>query len=78
MSRTCDISGKKARAGNTVSHSNRKTKRKFNPNVQSRTLVNPATGKKMKLKISTHALKTLKKWEREGKKVDLRELIKQK
>ena len=35
MARTCFICGKKAMAGHTVSHSNRKTKRRFLPNLQS-------------------------------------------
>ena len=33
MSRVCEITGKKAIVGNNVSHSNIKTKRKFNPNL---------------------------------------------
>ncbi len=34
MSRTCDVCGKKAGVGNNVSHSNRKTKRRWQPNLQ--------------------------------------------
>ena len=34
MSRECDICGKKPQVGNWVSHSNIKTKRRFNPNLQ--------------------------------------------
>ena len=33
MSKVCEITGKKAMVGNNVSHSNRKTKRKFNINL---------------------------------------------
>lgn len=33
MSKICEITGKKAMVGNNVSHSNRKTKRKFNVNL---------------------------------------------
>ena len=33
--RTCDCCGKKPQVGNLVSHSNIKTKRRFNPNLQS-------------------------------------------
>ena len=33
MSRVCQITGKKAMVGNNVSHSNKKTKRKFNINL---------------------------------------------
>jgi len=33
MSKICEITGKKAMVGNNVSHSNKKTKRKFNVNL---------------------------------------------
>ena len=36
MSRVCDLTGKKALSGNNVSHSNRKTKRRFYPNLQKK------------------------------------------
>lgn len=36
MSKICQITGKKAMAGNNVSHSNKKTKRKFNVNLFSK------------------------------------------
>ncbi len=35
MAKQCEICGKKPQVGNLVSHSNIKTKRRFNPNVQS-------------------------------------------
>jgi len=75
MSRTCEITGKNSASGHKVSHSQVKTKRKFRVNLQKKNLINPATGLKMTLRISTSALRTLKKWQREGKKYDLRELI---
>ena len=34
MSKECDVCGKKRQVGNRVSHSNIKTKRRFNPNLQ--------------------------------------------
>lgn len=76
MSRTCEITGKGTATGNNVSHSQRKTRRTFKVNLQKRTLVNPATGEKMAIRLSTSALRTLKKWQREGKKYDLRQLVK--
>ena len=39
MSRICDITGKKVMVGNNVSHSNRKTKRKFYPNLQTKSFL---------------------------------------
>ena len=35
MSKQCDVCGKKAQVGHHVSHSNIKTKRRFEPNLQS-------------------------------------------
>jgi large subunit ribosomal protein L28 len=75
MARTCDITGKGTSVGHTVSHSQRKTKRTFMVNLQKRNLVNPATGEKMSVRLSASALRTLKKWQREGVQYDLRELI---
>ncbi len=76
MARVCQITGKRTRSGHNVSHSQRKTKRTFAPNVHTRTLRNPATGTMMRVKLSAAALRTLAKWDREGKKYDLRTLIK--
>ena len=35
MSRVCQVSGKRVRVGNNVSHANNKTKRRWNPNLQN-------------------------------------------
>ena len=75
MARKCQMSGKCAQTGNNVSHSQVKTKRKFNVNLQTKRIVNPATGKTMKVLVSTKALKTLKKWIAQGKQFDLRTLL---
>jgi large subunit ribosomal protein L28 len=45
--------------GNNVSHSNRKTRRRFLPNLQMVTLVSEATGEKLRLRLTTHALRTI-------------------
>ncbi len=51
MSIVCEVCGKKARSGNKVSHSNRKTKRRWLPNLQSvRASVN---GRPRKIKVCT-------------------------
>jgi len=75
MSRTCQITGKNSASGYKVSHSQVKTKRKFKVNLQKKNLINPATGQKMTLRLSTSALRTLKKWQKEGKQYDLREIV---
>ncbi len=55
----CDITGKGKQFGNNVSFSMRHTKKTWKPNLQTKTLV--IDGKKTTLKISTQALRTLKK-----------------
>ena len=59
MSRVCEITGKRPKAGNKISHSQRHTKRTFTPNVKKKTLV--INGRKVRMKISMRALKTLEK-----------------
>ncbi len=76
MAKKCQMSGKKAKSGNLVSHSQIKTKRRFSPNLQTKKVFNPATGRTMKVTLSTRALKTLSKWQAEGKMFDLRKLLK--
>lgn len=75
MSKVCFVTGKKPLTGNNVSHSNQKTKRRQMPNLQPRTVVNPATGQTQRVMISGRGLRTLKKWMSEGKVVDLRNLM---
>ena len=55
----CEISGKSKIYGHNVSFSQRKTRKVFSPNIQKKTLV--VDGKKVKLNVSTSALRTLKK-----------------
>ena len=61
MSRICDLTGKKALVGNNVSHSKKKTKRKFFPNLQRKRFYVPETGEWVTLKVSTSALRTIDK-----------------
>ena len=55
----CEITGKGKQYGNNVSFSLRRTKKVWNPNLQKKTLV--IDGRKVRVKISTSALRTLKK-----------------
>ena len=61
MARTCQLTGKGTRFGNNVSHSNRRTKRVFNPNLQTKKFYMPETGEWITLKVSTSALRTINK-----------------
>ncbi len=59
MSRRCELTGKSVLVGHKVSHSNIKTKRRFLPNLCSVTLTSDALGQKVRLRISTNALKSV-------------------
>jgi len=61
MARVCQLTGKKVMVGNNVSHSNRKTKRRFYPNLVTKKFFIPETGEWITLKVSTSALKTINK-----------------
>ncbi len=61
MSRVCEISGKRPRVGNNVSHSNIKTKRKFYPNLQTKRFYIPEEDKWITLKVSASVLRTINK-----------------
>ena len=61
MSRVCQITGKKVVSGNNVSFSNRKTKRKFLPNLQTKKFFIPEENKWITLKVSASAIRTIDK-----------------
>ncbi len=61
MGRVCQLTGKKAMGGNNVSHSNNKTKRKFDINLIRKTFIVPETGEVLNLRITTSALKNVSK-----------------
>ncbi len=57
--KVCDVTGKGKQYGNNVSFSQRHTKKVWHPNLQKKTLI--IDGKKVRMNISTSALRTLKK-----------------
>jgi len=61
MARICDLTGKRAITGNSISFSNKKTKRKFNPNLHKKRFFVPELGEWISLKVSTSALRTIDK-----------------
>lgn len=61
MSRVCQITGKKAIGGHHVSHSNIKTKRKFNPNLHTKKFYVPELDEWIVLKVSAHGLRHINK-----------------
>ena len=59
MSWRCELTGKIRQIGNRVSHSNRKTKRRFRPNLLNVTLLSDALNRSVRLRICANALKTV-------------------
>jgi large subunit ribosomal protein L28 len=59
MSRRCELTGKAVMSGNNVSHANRKTRRRFLPNLCQVTLISDALGRQVSLRISAHALRSV-------------------
>lgn len=55
----CELTGKGKQYGSNVSFSQRHTKKVWSPNLQTKTIT--VEGKKVRMKISTQALRTLKK-----------------
>ena len=57
----CALTGKKVQFGHNVSHSKRRTNRRFQPNLQRVTLASEALGQGVPLRISTRALRSVQK-----------------
>ena len=66
MSRQCQLTGKKVKSGNNRPFSMKATKRTFRPNLFKKRVLNPKTGKMERMVLSAKAIKTLKKWAKEG------------
>jgi large subunit ribosomal protein L28 len=61
MSKICQITGKKAMTGNNVSHSKRRTKRKFYPNLFVKKYYLPEEERWISLKISAAGIRLISK-----------------
>lgn len=61
MSKVCQITGKKAAVGNNVSHSKRRTKRKFEVNLHTKKFYWVEQDMWIQLRLSTRALRTINK-----------------
>lgn len=61
MSRVCQLTGKRPIAGNNVSHSNTRTRRRFLPNLQKKRFYIPETDQWVTMKISSKAIRTINK-----------------
>lgn len=61
MTKICEITGKRFLSGHKVSHSNRKAKKKFNPNLQSRRVWLAEENRFIKMRISAKGIRTIDK-----------------
>lgn len=61
MSRVCQVTGKKAIVGNRVSHSNHKSKRRFEVNLQTKRYWLTEENRWITLRVSTHGMRIIDK-----------------
>jgi large subunit ribosomal protein L28 len=61
MARRCELTGVGPQSGHNVSHSNRRTKRVFAPNLQKASLFSNALDQSIGLRITTRALRTVQR-----------------
>ena len=59
MARRCELTGKAVLTGHNVSHANNKSKRRFLPNLSQVSLISDALGQKVRLRITSHALRSV-------------------
>ena len=59
MSRVCELTGKGPMSGNTVSHANNKSRRRFLPNLNEVTLISDVLNRSFSLRISAAALRSV-------------------
>ena len=61
MAKICAICGKTPQTGNTRSHANNKSRRRFLPNVQHTSLLSETLGRMVRLKLSVNGIRTIEK-----------------
>ncbi|MBS1693860.1 MAG: 50S ribosomal protein L28 [Actinobacteria bacterium] len=59
MSAHCQVTGKSPGFGNTVSHSQRRTRRRWDLNIQTKTYFLPSEGRRIRLRVSARGIKTI-------------------
>ncbi|GAA2116366.1 50S ribosomal protein L28 [Actinomadura alba] len=61
MSARCQLTGAEPKFGKKVSHSHRRTSRRFDPNIQTKRYWLPSEGRYVRLRLSVRAIKTIDK-----------------
>lgn len=59
MSRHCQLTGRRPGFGNAVSHSHRRTRRRWDPNIQRKTYYLPSEGRRITLQLSAKGIKVI-------------------
>ena len=59
MSAICQVTGRKPEFGKQVSHSHKRTNRRWNPNIQRKTYFLPSAGRRITLTLSAKGIKTI-------------------
>lgn len=59
MARRCELTGKDVLTGNNVSHANNRSRRRFLPNLCDVSLLSDTLGRKVRLRVSAAALRTV-------------------
>ena len=72
MSKICQVTGRKPAFGNNVSHSHRKTRRRWNPNIQNKRFWVPSEKRWVTLTVSARGIKTINKIGIESVLADMR------
>jgi len=72
MSARCQVTGAIPGFGHSISHSHRRTKRRFNPNIQHKKYYVPSLGRTITLNLSTKGIRTI---DQRGIEAVVRELL---
>lgn len=59
MSRVCELTGKGPMSGNTISHANNKSRRRFLPNLNEVTMISDVLGQSFKFRVTAAALRSV-------------------
>lgn len=59
MSAHCQVTGRSPSFGNSVSHSHRRSRRRWNPNIQRKTYFIPSLGRRVTLRVSTKGIRVI-------------------
>lgn len=59
MSAHCQVTGRSPNFGNAVSHSHRRTRRRWSPNIQRKSYYLPSEDRRIRLRVSTKGIKVI-------------------